>query len=225
MKAMSMFSVDDHISISDIILRNRQFCCHLDLPNKSAALSITEGSSHMSRPFTRKAALVLAALVSCWVVSGCSSAPETDAERQARWTAGNLNSWETEHGIGPITEDMELAAVDPAKAVSGRDIFIKKCATCHYLDMKKTGPPLRDVTKRRSSEYVLNQILNPEQMGKFHPDGRKLVAQYAQYMTIQGITRENATDLLEFLRSEMDKPAVPADQQPGFGTPPPPPGN
>jgi nucleotide-binding universal stress UspA family protein len=84
---------------------------------------------------------------------------------------------------------------------------------------------LRDVTKRRSAEYVLNQILNPEQMGKLHPDGKKLVAQYAQYMTIQGITRENAEDLLAFLRTEADKPALPQEQQPGFGTPPPPPGN
>ncbi len=177
----------------------------------------------MRKPFTNKATLLLAALVSWWGISGCSSTPETDAERVARWTQGNLNSWETEHGIGPVTEDVKLAPVDPARATSGQELFIKKCATCHYLDMKKTGPPLRDVTKRRSSEYVLNQILNPEQMGKLHPDGKKLVAQYAQYMTIQGITRENANDLLEFLRSEVGKPAVPAEQQPGFGVPPPPP--
>lgn len=174
----------------------------------------------MNRFFSLLALLTLIAFV-----VGCSSAPETDAERQARWAAGNLNSWETEHGIGPVTEDIQLAAVDPARAASGLDIFVKKCATCHYLDHKKTGPMLRDVTKRRSPEYVLNQILNPEQMGKLHPDGRKLVAQYAQFMTIQGITRENAEDLLHFLRSEADKPALPAEQQPGFGTPPPPPTN
>jgi mono/diheme cytochrome c family protein len=169
-------------------------------------------------------ATALTAFMVSWLASGCSSTPETDAERQARWTAGNLNSWETEHGIGPITEDVPVSAIEPNKATAGEQLFIKKCATCHYLDMKKTGPPLRDVTKRRSREYVLNQILNPEQMGKLHPDGRKLVAQYVQYMTIQGITRDNAIDLLEFLRSEADKPALPAEQQPGFGTPPPPPG-
>lgn len=159
------------------------------------------------------------------LVIGCSSTPETDAERQARWATGNLTSWETEHGIGPVTEATPIANIDPSRAASGHDLFVKKCATCHYLDHKKTGPMLRDVTKRRSAEYVLNQILNPEQMGKLHPDGKKLVAQYAQYMTIQGITRENAEDLLAFLRSEADKPALPPEQQPGFGTPPPPAGN
>jgi mono/diheme cytochrome c family protein len=171
---------------------------------------------HRRFAFITSAALLLAV--------GCSSAPETDAERQTRWTAGNLNSWEFEHGIGPVTEAIAVVPVDPAKAASGHDLFVAKCATCHYLDFKKTGPPLRDVARRRSSEYVLNQILNPDQMGKLHPEGKKLVAQYMQYMTIQGITRENAEDMLHFLRSEADKPAIALEQQPGFGTPPPPPG-
>jgi len=168
--------------------------------------------------------LLLASLIvgGC-MMSGCSSTPETDAERLARWQQGNLTGWETEHGIGPIKQEIQVGAVDMGLAERGKAIFVQKCATCHYLDMKKTGPPLRDVTKRRSSEYVMNQILNAEQMGKLHPDGKQLVAQYAQFMTIQGITQDNARGLLEFLRSEAGKPAVPAEQQPGFGTPPPPP--
>ena len=157
-------------------------------------------------------------------IAGCSSGTETETERQARWTAGNLTTWETEHGIGPITEDAKVGALDLAKAAAGKELFIKKCATCHYLDHRKTGPALRDITKRRSNEYILNQILNPEQMGKLHPDGRKMVAQYAQFMTIQGITRDNAFELLDFLRSEKDNPALPIDQQVGFGVPPPAPG-
>lgn len=161
-------------------------------------------------------------ILGAWMMSGCSSAPETDAERLARWQQGKLTSWEIEHGIGPIKEEIQIGAIDMALAERGKAIFVQKCATCHYLDMKKTGPPLRDVTKRRSSEYVMNQILNPEPMGKMHPDGRQLVAQYAQYMTIQGITQDNARELLEFLRSEAGNPPLPAEQQPGFGTPPPP---
>lgn len=167
--------------------------------------------------------LGLAMLAGLFIHGGCSSTPETDAERQARWTQGNLTSWELEHGIGPITTDAQLGAVDPARAARGKDLFIQKCATCHYLDQRKTGPALRDITKRRSNEYVMNQILNPEQMGKLHPDGKKMVAQYAQFMTIQGITRENALDLLDFLRSEAANSPLPMEQQPGFGTPPPPP--
>lgn len=177
----------------------------------------------MKKSLLSAAAIMLfALLLVVATLIGCGSKPETDAERQARWAQGNLTEWETEHGIGPITEDVQIGPVDATKAAAGKEIFIKKCATCHYLDHRKTGPPLRDVTKRRSPEYVLNQILNPEPMGKLHPDGKKLVAQYAQYMTIQGITRDNAVDLLDFLRSELNNPALPVEQQPGFGVPPPP---
>ncbi len=176
----------------------------------------------MRKTFTSRAVIILASLVGCCIIGGCSSSPETDAERQARWAHGNLTEWETENGIGPISADVQLSAIDAAMAEQGRQHFAQKCATCHYLDMRKTGPALRDVTKRRSAAYVLNQVQNPETMGKVHPEGKKLVAQYAQYMTIQGITPEIARQLLEFLRSEADRPAVAAEQQPGFGVPAPP---
>lgn len=171
-----------------------------------------------------KRLVLLAALALSTVLAGltgCSSEPETEAERQARWQQGQFTGWELENGIGPVTADIELAPVDPAKAAQGRDLFIAKCATCHYLDDRKTGPPLRKITQDRSAEYVLNQILNPDQMGKLHPDGKKMVAQYAQYMTIQGISRDDAMALLDFLRMEADNPPVPMDQQPGANVPPP----
>ena len=165
---------------------------------------------------------LLATFILAALLPGCGK-EETLTEREARWAEGKLNTFEYEHGIGPITEEPELGPIDPAMAEKGKVLFIQKCATCHYLDMKKTGPPLRDITKRRSAAYVLNQVQNPEQMGKLHPDGKKLVAEYMQYMTIQGITPEIARQLLEFMRSEADKPAVASELQPGFGTPPPPP--
>jgi len=171
----------------------------------------------------RSIAALLAIFIINVVLAGCGAKEETQAEREARWVEGRMTSFEYEHGIGPVTQEPELGPIDPAMAAKGKELFIQKCATCHYLDMKKTGPPLRDVTKRRSAAYVLNQVQNPEKMGKLHPDGKKLVAQYMQYMTIQGITPEIARQLLEFLRSVADQPPVATEQQPGFGTPPPPP--
>lgn len=171
----------------------------------------------------RKVVALSVVLVMSSVFLDCGGKTETQAEREARWNEGQLTSFEYEHGIGPVTEEPELGPIDAAMAEKGRELFIQKCATCHYLDMKKTGPPLRDVAKRRSAAYVMNQVQNPEKMGKLHPEGKKLVAQYMQYMTIQGITPEIARELLEFLRSEAEKPAVSEQEQPGFGTPPPPP--
>lgn len=192
------------------------------LPKSMRSTTYNERYSEMSvfmKRLTQAASLT--AILLLIGLTGCSSEPETEAEREARWQQGKFTSWELEHGIGPITEAIELASVSQERVAKGENIYIAKCATCHYLDDRKTGPPLRDITKRRSPEYVLNQILNAEQMGKLHPDGRKLVAQYAQYMTIQGVTREDAMALLDFLRAEADKPPVPIDQQPGAAVPPP----
>lgn len=177
----------------------------------------------MNRRYPHWLMKTITALILCsWVAIGCSSEPETEAQRQARWAQGKLSSWEIENGIGPFASDTEIPPIDAAKAELGKQIFIQKCATCHTLDFKKTGPQLRDVTKKRTELYVLNQILNPEQMGKLHPSGKQLVAQYAQYMTIQGITRDDAFALLDFLRSQATQPSLPMEQQPGFGVPAPP---
>jgi cytochrome c len=167
-----------------------------------------------------KTTLTGIALSSLFIMSilivGCSSKPETQAEKEARWTRGELSSFEFENGIGPITKNLNLNAPDTILAKQGKAVFVQKCASCHYLDMRKTGPALRDVSKRRSGAYIMNQILNPDLMGKLHPEGKKLVAQYAQYMTIQGVTPDMARQLLEFLRTESDKTALPMEQQPGF---------
>lgn len=176
--------------------------------------------SHCVRLLVTLSALLTVALA---ILSGCGSKTETPEEYQARIMSGNLTDWEVENGIGPIKADVEVGPLDNALAAAGKELFIKKCATCHYLDMRKTGPPLRDITKRRTAMYIMNQVLNAENMGKYHPEGKKLVAQYAQFMTIQGLTQENARQLYEFLRSELNNPAVPEKDQPGFGVPPPPP--
>lgn len=152
------------------------------------------------------AGISLISLMALASMDGCSSAPETEAERLARWQAGQLNSFEEQHGIGPITEEVILGAIDQAKAALGAETFKTKCMTCHRLDSKLTGPPLRTILKTRSIAYVMNQILNPELMGKLHPDGKRMVAQYMQQMTIQGITRDDAANLVEFLRSKSDQP-------------------
>lgn len=145
-------------------------------------------------------------LTSLSAIIGCSSTPETEAERLARWQAGQLNAFEDLHGIGPIKEEIQLGPIDQAKATIGGEIFKTKCMTCHRLDSKLTGPPLRTILKTRSAAYVMNQILNPELMGKLHPEGKKLMAQYMQQMTIQGITHDDATNIVEFLRIKADQP-------------------
>jgi cytochrome c len=114
--------------------------------------------------------------------------------------AGELTSFQQEHGIGPITEPIALEAPDPELAKVGEAAFQLKCFACHRLDERYIGPPLGGVLERRSPAYVMNMMLNPTEMAQKHPEARALLAEYLAPMPSQDLTREEARALLEYLR-------------------------
>lgn len=113
-----------------------------------------------------------------------------------------ISVFELENGIGPIKEKITLGPIDNARVIEGKKIFEAKCSQCHKFDEKYTGPALRNITKRRTPEYILNNILNPEEMAEKHPEAKKLVALHATKMTFQNVTKEDALNILDYLRSE-----------------------
>jgi mono/diheme cytochrome c family protein len=105
-----------------------------------------------------------------------------------------------DRGIGPIKE-IKLGPVDSALVPQGQTLFKANCVVCHDLDQKKIGPPLRDVTRRRPPEFIMNMILNSAEMEEKDPEVKKLIAQYNAYMSVQALTKDQARALLEYLRS------------------------
>lgn len=145
-------------------------------------------------------------LVALLAVTGCGgggdAAPPADGG-QAPPPAAGLTPFQLEHGIGPVTEVVELpAAVDHELAEDGEDVFEVKCAACHQMADRFVGPALGDVTGRRSPAYIMNMILNPQQMVEEHPVAKELLAQYMSFMPNQGVTREEARAILEYLRTQ-----------------------
>jgi len=114
--------------------------------------------------------------------------------------ATDLTDWQIKHGIGPITEELKLGPVDKKMAFKGKDIFESKCASCHKLDERYVGPAQRDLMERRTPEYILNMILNPDEMLKRNPEARKMLAQYMTPMTNQNLSMEDALAVLEYFR-------------------------
>ncbi|MBU2508098.1 MAG: cytochrome c [Bacteroidetes bacterium] len=112
-----------------------------------------------------------------------------------------LTVFELDNGVGPIKENIELKPVNKELAAMGEKLFIEKCSQCHKLDERYTGPAIRNASKDRSPEYILNMILNPEEMTKKHPEAKKMLAMYANQMTFQNVTQDDAFKLLEYLRS------------------------
>lgn len=164
---------------------------------------------HDAPPFPRLLALLgFTLLAACGGQEGASKnsadpaaarGSESDVATEAPG-GGDLTAWELENGIGPVTEPLELGEIDSALVARGGEIFNLKCSACHKLDERYVAPPLRDVTSRRTPEFVMNMILNPLEMTQRHPVTKELLGEYFTPMTPQGLTDEDARALLDFLR-------------------------
>ncbi|RZA03044.1 MAG: cytochrome c [Sphingobacteriaceae bacterium] len=103
-------------------------------------------------------------------------------------------------GIGKFTE-VKLGPIDPAMADKGEVIFNAKCSACHKMtEQKIVGPGLKDVTKRRTPEWIMNQITNPVEMSQKDPVAKALLEKHLTQMTFQNVTDEETRQLLEYFR-------------------------
>lgn len=143
---------------------------------------------------------------------GCGDSEEQDSSRFSNQkTAVNnsggsdLSDFETKNGIGPIKQIMELSSLDPALAKEGEKIFDSKCAACHKLDERYVGPAQRDVLERRTPEFVMNMMLNPEEMYQKHPEIKKLLGEYMTQMPNQNLSVSDARSILEYFRKVKDE--------------------
>lgn len=152
----------------------------------------------------------LPALAILFVLAACggdappagSDAPSTGSSAPAGQQAqsGELSAVELEQGIGPV-RDLELAPVDPDLAAQGEGFFTTKCSACHKLEERYVAPPLGDVLSRRRPEFVMNMILNANEMVQRHPVIRELLAEYYTPMPVQVTDPDEARAILEYLRS------------------------
>ncbi len=151
--------------------------------------------------------IMLSTLIAIFLLIGCGGGEEktesanSDFQQKVAEKFG-LTVFELENGIGPVKEKINLSAqIDEIKAKSGAEVFEIKCTQCHKIDERYTGPALREVSVTRSPEYILNMIMNPEEMTKRHPEAKKMLGMYANQMTYQNVTMEDAKNILEYLRS------------------------
>jgi cytochrome c1 len=152
----------------------------------------------LSRPF------IIAILISIIVVfaHACGGNDTSDRAPAENGSAeAGLSHFELEHGIGPVTEKIELSdEFDPALVEKGRNIYEMKCEMCHNMEGRMVGPALGDVMERRSAEFVMNFILNPSGMVREHPTGQELLREYMTAMPFQNVQKEEARAIVEFLR-------------------------
>ncbi|MGF1671104.1 MAG: c-type cytochrome [Balneolaceae bacterium] len=130
---------------------------------------------------------------------------DTDQKQTTDTENNGLTAFELQHGIGPVTEEVELGEFKQEMADRGRQIFQMKCEACHMADTRIVGPPLGDVLERRSPAFVMNMILNPGEMTREHPEGIKLMQEYMAPMPFQNVTVDDARAIVEYLRIISDE--------------------
>jgi cytochrome c551/c552 len=105
-----------------------------------------------------------------------------------------------DNGIGPIKE-VALGTINSKLVASGKKIFTVKCSPCHQMDTRLVGPPLRNITKKNTPQFIMNYLLNTSEMQKKDPLLVKLVDEYKVIMPDQQLSKDDARSLLEYFRS------------------------
>lgn len=105
-------------------------------------------------------------------------------------------------GIGPIKSLTLNSEIDSAMATKGGELFKKMCTACHRVGKKYIGPDPSHITKRRSPEWIMNMILNPEEMISNDPLAKKLLVEFNNApMANQNLTEDEARAILEYFRT------------------------
>jgi cytochrome c len=152
----------------------------------------------------------LIAILACTALTaGCGSKGESapPASAPAAAADGGLTPFEVENGIGPVKQAIELGPIDKVKAESGEKLFEGKCQACHKWDERYVGPALGGVIERRTPAYIMNMILNPEEMYTKHPVARQLLAEHMTQMPNLGLTQDQAREIVEYFRTIKSEPA------------------
>ena len=105
-------------------------------------------------------------------------------------------------GVGPIKELTFADEIDQEMAARGEASFNSICVACHMVDQRMIGPAMKGVYERRSPEWVMNMILNPDGMLREDPIAKALLKEYNNAIMLnQNLTEEQARDLAEYLRT------------------------
>ncbi len=119
--------------------------------------------------------------------SANSNVSDYDPSRgEGKWTAENVG----------VTEQ-----IDETKAAEGEKISNTKCLSCHKLsDERLVGPGWEGVTEKRTPEWLMNFITNPDPMIDKDPEVQAMLEICLVRMPNQNLSDDEARNILEFMR-------------------------
>ena len=105
-------------------------------------------------------------------------------------------------GVGPI-KNLELSAtIDQDMVAKGQALFKTNCSACHKVEKRFIGPSPKGIMKRRSPEWIMNMILDPQLMVEQDRCAKDLLVEFnGAAMANQNMTEDQARDILEYFRT------------------------
>jgi cytochrome c553 len=105
-------------------------------------------------------------------------------------------------GVGPFTSVSFDNEINTEMASAGEAKFQAICTACHMAEQRMIGPALKGVYDRRSPEWVMNMIINPDGMLKEDPIAKALLKEYNNAIMLnQNLSEEETRNVAEYLRT------------------------
>ena len=105
-------------------------------------------------------------------------------------------------GVGPIKNLPLDEVIDEEMVQRGMELFKTNCSACHKIDKRFIGPSPKGIMKRRSPEWIMNMILDPQLMVEQDRCAKDLLVEFnGAAMANQNLTEEQARDILEYFRT------------------------
>lgn len=105
-------------------------------------------------------------------------------------------------GVGQITSITLDSELNQEWIEEGKTIFERNCTACHKLDKRFIGPSPIGILKRRSPEWIMNMILDPQMMTEQNRCAKDLLIEFnGAAMANQNLTVEETRSILEYFRT------------------------
>lgn len=164
----------------------------------------------------KKTLKTIAVLIVFTIIASCGNSEKKDEKEQVK--LGDYSKQETKKevkatssadmidmsnkGLGPIKSVTLAPEVDQTLAAHGQEVYNKMCTACHKPTKKFIGPAPIGVLERRSPEWIMNMILNPEEMIANDPIAKQLLIESNMaVMANQNLTEADARAVLEYFRT------------------------
>lgn len=145
----------------------------------------------------------LAALIACGGGKEAEPKQSPSMASQSKAEAPKPEAYDPKRGEGKYTaENVGVTEkLDAAMAEKGEKLSNVKCASCHKMNEEKlVGPGWKGVTTRRTPEWIMNFITDPDPMIEKDPEVQAMLEICLVRMPNQNLTDDEARQILEFMR-------------------------